>query len=213
MELDDFKNIFREKTQANSSKSKEEIESLLHKKTTSALEKIMRNMIVEIVFSFVICIALSIGLLTIKHTGLPLLVAILTMAIVFIQAAFFYPSFQKFRLLHKTGSDNLINWLTQLIETLERFIKAYKRYIAWGIPAGGLVGAAIGISDSDNEIPIPTLSLDFIQSKLIFILIVLAIGILLFRLAYWFADYTIRKLYIKYLEELKSHKEELLKEN
>ena len=44
MELDDFKNIFREKTRANSSKSKEEIESLLHKKTTSALEKIMRNM-------------------------------------------------------------------------------------------------------------------------------------------------------------------------
>ena len=213
MELDDFKNIFREKAPGNSSKSKEEIETLMHKKTTSALEKIMRNMVIEIALSFVVCIALAITLLYIKPSGLPLFLAALTVAVVTLQAAFFYPSFQKFRLLHKSGSENLIIWLTELIDTLEKFIKAYHRYIAWGLPLGGLIGGVIGYMESDEELPIPTISLDFIQSKFLYILILLLIGFLMFRLAYWFAYYTIKKLYSKYLNELKESKEELSKEN
>jgi hypothetical protein len=134
-------------------------------------------------------------------------------AVVILQAAFFYPSFQKFRLLHKSGSENLIIWLNELIETLENFIKAYHRYIAWGLPLGGLIGGVIGYMESDEELPIPTISLDFIQSKFLYILVLLLIGFLMFRLAYWFAYYTIKKLYSKYLDELKSSKEELLKEN
>jgi hypothetical protein len=213
MELDDFKNIFREKTQSNSSKSKEEIETLLHKKSTSALEKIMRNMVVEIAISFLVCIVLAIALISIKPSGIPLLLAVLTMAAVFIQLAFFYPSFQKFRQLHKSGSENLIIWLNELIETLENFIKAYHRYIAWGMPLGGLVGGTIGYMESDKDLPIPTLSLDFIQSKFLYIAIVLAIAIIMFRITYWFAYYTVKKLYSRYLDALKASKEELMKEN
>jgi hypothetical protein len=213
MELDDFKNIFREKAQGNSSKSKEEIETLMHKKSTSALEKIMRNMVIEITLSFVVCIALAIALLSIKPAGIPLLLAVLTMAAVFIQVAFFYPSFQKFLQLHKSGSENLIIWLNELIETLENFIKAYRRYIAWGIPLGGLLGASIQLMDTKSEIPVPTIDFEPNVPAALSILILLGFAVVLFGATYWLAYYTVKKLYSKYLDGLKASREELMKEN
>ena len=213
MELDDFKNIFREKTQSNSSKSKEEIEALLHKKSTSALEKIMRNMIVEILLSFAVCIALALYHASIKPNSLRLLLAFLTIAAVLIQVVFFYPSFQRFRQLHKSGSENLIVWLKELIHTLEKFIKAYQRFIAWGIPIGGILGGMIGFMESDEDLPIPTLSLDFIKSEILYIAIILVIAIVIFKFIHWIALYTVKKLYSKYLDELNSSLNELMKEN
>jgi uncharacterized membrane protein len=213
MELDDFKNIFREKTQVQSSKTKEEIEKLCHAKTTTALEKIMRNMVIEIIFSFIIGIALAVWVLSIKTTGLPLLVAVSAMIIVFVQAALFYPSYMKFKGLQNNNAENLILWISELIITLESFIKAYRRYITWGIPVGGLLGAFIGISDNENELDIPTLSSQDHDSSWLFFIITLAFAAFLFYLAYQLAYYTIRKLYSKYLDELKSTQAELLKEN
>jgi hypothetical protein len=135
------------------------------------------------------------------------------MAAVFIQVAFFYPSFQKFLQLHKSGSENLIIWLNELIETLENFIKAYRRYIAWGIPLGGLLGASIQLMDTKSEIPVPTIDFEPNVPAALSILILLGFAVVLFGATYWLAYYTVKKLYSKYLDGLKASREELMKEN
>lgn len=202
MELDDLKNIWSELGESVK-KSDQELLAITRKKSHSALEKVMRNMMLEIIVAAIMCVVLAVFLYYYqKINALAWFVAIAVLATV-LQTWLFYKPYRLLKQLHTSTYTNLKDWLNQVLHTLELFIKQYKRFMMWALPVSMVIGAMIGFSESNNDdfLPLPDPQ---VENDMAFFIGIIGFGLLMIALAYGYVFWVIHYLYQKYLTEIKS---------
>lgn len=204
MELDDFKNILNSKVNELKPKSQEELHSVIEKKTTTAIQKVLRNMLVETGISVVLTFALSINILFQNISSFTIIVSLIVWITTIVQIIIFYPHYKNLKSLNKDAVGNTKMWLQSLISILSAFIKAYKRLIATLMPIGLFIGMIIGYNagktnDPENEF----LSIPGTETigGLIGLIITLIIA---YIIVYFLAIFVINLLYKKYLNSFKA---------
>lgn len=202
MELDDLKNIWSGLGESVK-KTDQELLAITRKKSHTALEKVMRNMMMEIIVAAVMCVALSIGLyFYMKINAFAWFLGIGVLATV-LQAWLFYKPYRLMQALSTATSTNLKDWLNQVLFTIETFIKQYKRFMMWALPISMVIGAMIGFSESDNDafLPLPDPQ---VENDIVFFIGIIGFALLLIAFAYGYVYWVIRYLYQKYLTEIKA---------
>jgi hypothetical protein len=202
MELDDLKNIWSELGESVK-KTDQELLAITRKKSHSALEKVMRNMMMEIIVAAVMCVGLSIGLyFYMKLNAFAWFLGIAVLATV-LQAWLFYKPYRLMQALSTASSINLKDWLNQVLFTIETFIKQYKRFMMWALPISLVIGAMIGFSESNNDNFLPLSNPDK-ENDMAYFIGIIAFALLMIALAYGYVFWIIRYLYQKYLTEIKA---------
>jgi len=123
MELEDFKNIYQKKEGATPLRSAEELASLVKRKSTTAIEKVVRNLRMELIFGTVLCVILSVYVFRMPGSYILPYLAGLIIVFMIIQTLVYIPVFKRIKHLHDNNQAATRMWLKSLIDYLERFIK------------------------------------------------------------------------------------------
>ncbi len=209
MELEDFKNIYQKKEGVQPMRSAEELASLVKKRGTTAIEKVVRNLRMELVFGTVLCLVLSVYVFRMPGSYILPYLAGLIIIFMIIQTLVYIPVFKKIKHLHDNNQSSTRLWLKSLIDYMERFIKMYVRSMMITIPAGAVFGGFIGYNSASRAEPDPAVP-DLLNSEDPTVLIlVLILGVLLFIGTFFFLRFAVHYLYGKHLKALKAAYKEL----
>lgn len=209
MELEDFKNIYQKKEGATPLRSAEELASLVKRKSTTAIEKVVRNLRMELIFGTVLCVILSVYVFRMPGSYILPYLAGLIIVFMIIQTLVYIPVFKRIKHLHDNNQASTRMWLKSLIDYLERFIKLYIRSMMVTIPAGAVFGGFIGYNSASRSEPDPAVP-DLLNSEDPAVLIIIIIVcILLFIGTFFFLRWAVRQMYGKHLECLKAAYQEL----
>jgi hypothetical protein len=209
MELEDFKNIYQKKDGAQPLRSLEDLASLVKRRGTTAIEKVVRNLRMELIFGTVLCVILSVYVFRMPGSYILPYLAGLIIVFMTIQTLVYIPVFKKIKHLHDNNQSSTRMWLRSLIEYLERFIKLYIRSMMITIPAGAVFGGFIGYNAASREEPDPAVP-DLLNSDDPAVLIIIIIlCVLLFIGTFFFLRWAVHYLYGKHLKALKAAYQEL----
>ncbi len=206
MELEEFKNLFNKHNSSLPSESTAEIARIIHKKGKSAIEKVLRNMMIELAFA-VIAAGASL-VFAIQYQGATSFkwFAAIIIVVLILQSLLFIPVYRKIKKLRDQQSDALKNWLQSLVDTVETFLNFYKRSMLIAIPIAMLIGGYIGytVADEPNDPMVPYFEMAFmpVWARLALILGVL-VGV------YYYLKWTLHYLYGRYLNQMKAGLKEL----
>jgi hypothetical protein len=209
MELEEFRDYFKKKAGAGELKTARELESIIHKKTTSTIQRVTRNMSLELAFAMLICLGAIVLLSFIKGSDILRYMSFMLGAITLLQVIFFIPVYKNIELVMRDYNGNVKRWLENLIQLLDQFINTYVRLMTWLIPLAAIFGGIIGFragksGKSDPVVPA------FLDNPSIVTGIIIIIGCtLLFIGTFYYMRWSIRFLYGKYLEELRKSLREL----
>lgn len=206
MELEEFKNLFNKQSSIAPKESAAEISKLIHKKGKSAIEKVMRNMMLELGFAVVAAGAsLVFALLYKGATSFKWFAAIMIVVLV-LQTLLFIPVYRKIKKLRDQQSDSLKVWLKSLVNAVETFLNFYKRSMLISMPIAMLIGGYIGytIADEPQDPMVPYLEMNGIPD---WAKLVLVIGVLVG--VYYYLKWALHHLYGKYLNQMKAGLKEL----
>lgn len=209
MELEDFKNIYQKKEEAQPLRSAEQLASLVKRRGTTAIEKVVRNLRMELIFGTLLCVVLSVYVFRMPGSYILPYLAGLIIVFMIIQTLVYIPVFKKIKHLHDNNQSSTRLWLKSLIEYMERFIKMYVRSMMITIPAGAVFGGIIGYNSANRAEPDPAVP-DLLNSEDPTVLIlVLILGVLLFIGTFFFLRFAVHYLYGKHLKALKAAYKEL----
>jgi hypothetical protein len=204
MELDDFKNILNSKVNELKLKSQEELQSVIEKKTTTAIQKVLRNMLVETGISVVLTLALSVNFLLQNISSFSIIVSLIVWITTIVQIVIFYPHYRNLKSLNKDAVGNTKMWLKSLITLVSAFIKTYKRLIAILMPIGMLIGMIIGYqAGKTNDPEYAFLEIPGTDSNT-GLWVLIAVVAMLYAIIYLLVVLVIHLLYGKYLKALKA---------
>ncbi|AUD00384.1 hypothetical protein [Spirosoma pollinicola] len=209
MELDEFKVFYQAQFEQVADKSGSDLETMLRKRSRSAIERILRNMLWEVIFALVIVLVLSFLMAVWSSTifrwaGLGLVV------ISVVQVVAFTWQYRRLtaRLNQATGS--VRNYIQEVAAIVDRFVSAYYRYCMSAIPLGAIIGAILGIymgTTNDRSDPAFSVLPEHPGLPFLVISLVLALGTVL--ATYFMLRWYIHRLYGRYLDELKNCLSEL----
>lgn len=209
MELEDFKNIYQKKEGTDVLRSANELASLVKKESTTAIERVVRNLRMELIFGTVMCIVLSVFVFRMPGSYILPYLAGLIIVFMVIQTLVYIPVFKKIKHLHDSNQASTRKWLKSLIDYLERFIKLYIRSMMIAIPTGAVFGGFIGFNAASREEPDPAVP-DLLNSQDPAVLIIIIIVcVLLFIGTFFFLRWAVHYLYGKHLKALKAAYQEL----
>ncbi|NUO01075.1 MAG: hypothetical protein HUU01_10720 [Saprospiraceae bacterium] len=156
MELDDMKKQLRDRLQSQGpEKSATELIRLFHKKTETAVSKILRNMLTEIAFGVVLVTGISIAAWFYASWAARMM-ALLLFLIMIVQVPAFYWQSRRLKNIAVTQG-NLQETLSSLIFIVGEFIRLYLKYASWLIPFAAVLGGIVGFTIGKNEVDDPAM--------------------------------------------------------
>ncbi|MFN6379829.1 MAG: hypothetical protein ACK4WD_11165 [Flavobacteriales bacterium] len=209
MELEDFKNIYQRKEDSQTLRSAEELTALVKRRSTTAIEKVVRNLRMELIFGTVLCVVLSVYVFRMPGSCILPYLAGLIIVFMIIQTLVYIPIFKRIKNLHDNNESSTRVWLKSLIDYLERFIKLYIRSMVIAIPAGAVFGGVIGYNSAGRKEPDPAVPDVFNSEDPAVLIIIIIVCVLLFIGTFFFLRWAVREMYGKHLECLKAAYEEL----
>lgn len=204
MELNDFKNILNSKVSGLKLKSQEELHAVIEKKTSTAIHKVLRNMLVETGISVILTLAISVYYLFQEVSSFSITISLVVWITTFIQFFIFYPHYKNLKHLNRDAVANTKLWLQSLITLVSAFIKTYKRLIAILMPTGLVIGMIIGYNAGKNDDPAYAfLEMPGTDSNIGLWILIIVVAIT-YALLYLLVTFVIHLLYGKYLKALKA---------
>lgn len=196
MELDELKSIWKLGEPSFRPKDEEEIAAMLKGRSTSIIDKLKRSVWFELIFTVVVSIALLLYALTLPKGALKW--ASVSILLMFLAYAIYYV--KKIILLNRfdPGNENIRANLMSLIDSLNGYLKVYKRSYTLLYPIFFcLFLLFIGIERGSDK---------FFEniSKPATIIYLTCMAALYFFLATWFTNWYLKKLYGNHLEKLNS---------
>jgi hypothetical protein len=150
MELDDFKKAYQIEAQAQLSKVSP-LKSLQLQESKSPIEKMLRNMRLEIVAGFVLTGIIAIWALFFSYELYAKIAALACLMIMTVQALLYRPVIEKTKSGILNSSENTLSWLESTTELLDKFVRFYKRAMWISIPVGFFIGGIIGFYNGYND--------------------------------------------------------------
>jgi membrane glycosyltransferase len=207
MELDDFKKILNQKLETDHLlRTEDDFAELLKKKANSVITKIRKSLQFEIISCIVITLLFAIIGFTSSYSSFR--IYFITFTLLFLPFAFIL-----IYLLRKTNqinnSGSIRSHLQSIISILEEFVKRYFQFTIVLIPICFVFAFILGYSEKE---PIPLLdqfhdsykpSPDMVLTSALLYMVVFTVGM------YYFTKWYLRKLYGKYILQLKEYMAEL----
>ena len=209
MELDEFKILYQAQFEQVPDKSGLDLETMLQKRSHSAIERILRNMLWEVsgtlLIMFVLAFLMAVWSSTIfRWIGLGLVVVSVVQVVAITRQ---YHQLTA-RLNQATGS--VRKYLQELVAIISRFVKAYYRYSMRSIPVSTLLGAVLGgymgITDDRTD---PAFVAFPEHPGTFFLVVSLVLAVSAVVGTYLLLKWYIHLLYGRYLDELKQCLNEL----
>ena len=201
MELEDLKSIWKSSGPVFAPKNEQEIGMMLKGRSISIINKIKRNVWIELVFTIAVSVALLIYALSLqkgamKWTSISLLLMCLASTIYYIK---------KLSVLNRVQgiNENLHDTISFLVTNLTGYLKFYKNSYTVLYPVYFMLGLLFSVLERG-----PDNFVEFLSQPITIIYLLLMAGIF-FIISSWFARWFLRKLYGDHLEKLKSILNEL----
>ena len=199
MDLDEFKSLLNRQPVAGH--SEQELMAILRKKGDSALDKVIRNLKMELLFGAVLILILGIAaLLTPDSTilrGLGIFLLIMLVA----QFLLYRPIGIKLKSLRASTDQDLRHWLESLYATLSLFVKYYQLSMVILFPAGLIIGGLLGYNAAgDPSEPL----LPKGEPNILASVAVVGFSLILIAASWWFMKWAIQYLYGQYLKQLET---------
>jgi len=196
MELDDLKYIWKSKEPGFHPKDESEIAQMLKGRSKSIVEKLMRNVWLELIFTFVA----GLGLLVYALQMPPGALKWTTSAILILLVAYTIYYIKKILLLRRfnPAADNLRSTLETLVASLSSYLNFYKRSYTILYPIYFLLGLVFSLLERGAN--------EFLEalSKPRTIIILLLVAGIFYVTSTWLARWWLRKLYGDHLDKLKA---------
>ncbi len=194
MELDELKNIWKQ-SPPFVHKNTEEIASMLKSKSTSIIDKLKRNVWIELIFTDVVGIALLVYALRIPSGSIKWM--IISILVIFFLYTFYF--IKKLLLLNRfePGQDIKSN-LELLAARLTEYLSFYKKSYAILYPVYFIIGLLFVAVEKGMDKFIDSIT----QPKSLLYLIVMSL-VFLFS-STWFVRWYLKKLYGNHVEKLKN---------
>jgi len=195
MELEELKSIWKNGEPVFQPKDETEIASMLKKRSLTVIDKLKRNVWLDLIFTLVVSVGLLVYVLTLRNGALKW--ASISILIVFVVYTFYY--IKKLILLNRfnPADENIRAHLESLIDTLSGYLKFYKRSYSLLYPIFFCLLLVLFGLERGAEKFVENLT----NSPTIFYLIVMA-GFYFF-LATYVTNWYLKKLYGNHLEKLK----------
>lgn len=202
MELDEFKAFYQSRFEQVSDKSGADLEGILRRRSSSAVERILRNLLWEVGAALVIVLVLAFVMATwssniFRWVGVGLVILSL------VQVVAFSWQYQHLKAQLNRATGSVHHYLQDIVAIVSRFVEIYYRYCMRLIPVamvlGGLLGGYVGVTDDRTD---PALAALPEHPSIVFLL-----GSLVFAVAsligtYFILKWYIQRLYGRYLDEL-----------
>jgi hypothetical protein len=201
MELDDLKDIWKKTDADFRPKAEAELALMLKGNSKSIVNKLKRNVWIELIFTQVAGLALLIYALTLESGALKW--TFVSILVLFVIYTFYY--IKKLTLLNRfqSAADNLKGNLEKLITSLTSYLKFYKRSYTLLYPVYFCLGLLFGAVDRGFE----AFKSSLVQPRTIGWLLVMA-AVFYFS-STWLVTWLLKKLYGNHLDKLKSLLQEL----
>jgi hypothetical protein len=201
MELEELKNIWKNNGPEFQPKDEEEIALMLKGRSMSIIDKLKRNVWIELLFTVAVSILLLIYASTLETGALKW--TSISLLLLFIVYSFYY--IKKLTLLNRFSgvNENIRDNIAMLVKNLTDYLKFYKRSYAILYPVYFCLGILFSALERGTEKYIDYLS------RPINLLSLLAIALLFFFTSTWLASWYLRKLYGNHLDKLKDLLNEL----
>jgi hypothetical protein len=201
MELEDLKSIWKRGEPLFQPKNEEEIAMMLKGRSISIINKLKRNVWIELIFAIVVSIALLLYALSLetgamKWTSISLLLMCLASTIYFVK---------KLSVLSRVQgiNDNLHDTVSFLITNLASYVKFYRNSYTVLYPVYFLLGLLFSVLERGTDKFVVFLSE---PSTIVYLLFMAGI---FFFISTLFARWYLKKLYGDHLEKLKKILDEL----
>jgi hypothetical protein len=195
MELDDLKAIWKN-NEGFQPKNETEIAAMLKGSSKSIVNKLKRNVWVEIIFTLVAGLALLVYALTLENGSLKW--TSISILVLFVGYSFYYT--KKLLLLARfdPGKGNLKVNLNELITSLTGYLKFYKRSYTILYPVYFCLGLLFAAMERGTQ--------EFLRiiSKADVLVYLIASASLFFIFSSWLTNWYLKKLYGNHLEKLKT---------
>jgi hypothetical protein len=191
MELDEFKQTYQMFGSSFHRKSDEELHKILHKQVDTVVEKIKRNLMIEIVSTMLFLLFVLYVLVTFKGTYLKLLASVVFgFSLLFITYVFLL--FRKIKAYY-ASSLSVTDNIKQLITIINRFIRLYFQITMAFVPAVCILVSITVIADEGNAFISVTASQTLVYSTVSTVWCILM---------YFFTRWYVKLLYGKHLQQL-----------
>ncbi|GAB2543220.1 hypothetical protein [Spirosoma aerophilum] len=203
MELDEFKAFYQAQFEHVPDKSGGDLEAMLQKRSHSAIERILRNMLWEVSGSLLIMLVLAV-LMVIWSSAIFRWVGLGLVLISLVQVVAFSRQYRQLTARLNRASGSVRTYLEELVAIISRFVQTYYRYCMRSIPVsvllGGALGVYMGITDDRSDPAVAALP-EHPGIGFLVISIVLAISTVIgvYVLLKWY----IHHMYGRYLDELR----------
>ncbi|QDK79509.1 hypothetical protein EXU85_13205 [Spirosoma sp. KCTC 42546] len=202
MELDEFKALYQSRFEQVPQKSGADLEDMLRRRSSSAVERILRNLLWEVGAAFVIVLGLAFVMATWSSNifrWLGLGVVLLSL----VQVIAFSWQYQQLKAQLSRATGSVRHHLQDTVGIVSRFVRLYYRYcmrlIPVGMVVGGLLGGYAGVTGNTTD---PALAALPENSGLVFLLGSLVLAVALAIGTYFMLTWYIQRLYGRYLDEL-----------
>lgn len=201
MELEDLKSLWQQNKPAYQAKNEEEIALMLKGKSKSIIDKLKRNVWIELMITIASGIGLLIYGLKVPNGAFKwTTIALLLMCIAY---TFFYVKKLVMLQRHPLTNDNLNITLTILIKNLSGYLKFYRRSYAILYPGYFILGFSFSIIEHG-----PSNILHYL-SRWTTLLTIFILATLFFFFSAKLVKWYLNKLYGNHLERLKALHQEL----
>jgi Ca2+/Na+ antiporter len=195
MEIEDLKDIWKKQSEAFTPKDTSELANMLKGRSTSIIAKLKRNVWFELVFTYVVGIALLVYGVTLRSGWLSSVS--ISLVLLFCLYSFYYV--KKLKLLNRfDANENLRENLRRLIKSLKGYLRFYKRSYAILYPLYFFLGLFFKAVEYGAEGFIEHIS----RPQMIAVLVVFAT--VFFACSMWLTNWYLKKLYGNHLEKLES---------
>ncbi|HYF70140.1 MAG TPA: hypothetical protein VD884_18495 [Ohtaekwangia sp.] len=196
MELEDLKSIWKNNRASFQQKGEAEIAAMLKGTSKSIIDKLKRNVWIELSITFIAGIGLLIYALTlttgaVKWTSIAILAIFVAYTVYYIKKLILLSRFS-------ASNENIRVNLEQLTYKLSSYLKFYKRSYTIMYPVYFSLGILFSGMENGTDRFFEVLS----ETKTI--VIVLTIGIAYYICSTWLATWLLKKLYGNHLERLKN---------
>lgn len=205
MELDEFSQLFNQQfDQFLNEKSAEELLLPLRERSGTALDRIMRNLLLEVILG--VLALLFMGFIAYQFDSITIhWLSSIIWLLGIVQLIAFTWQYRQLQRMIEPAVTNLRTHLQQQIRVVERFIKTYLAFCFWTVPICFFLGAYLGYTLAANDLndpalrPLDEIHLSFAGLSIVLVSILgLVIGLFVGIKAY------VRWLYGRHLEQLKS---------
>ncbi|MVM37592.1 hypothetical protein GO730_08195 [Spirosoma sp. HMF3257] len=203
MELDDFKALYQSRFEQVPDKSRADLEEMLRKRSYTAIERILQNLLWEVGASLVIMLVLAIVMATWSSNVFRWLgVGLVILSI--IQVVAFTWQYRQLKTRLNEASGSVRHYLQDIVEVIDRFVRIYYRYCMISVPVamilGGVVGFYVGVTNDRRD---PAFSALPENPTVLFTVASIIVAIAFVIGTYFMLKWYIHRLYGQYLEDLK----------